>query len=58
MRGGEGRCRDVWWVAWKSVLGCKGSLGIGVGKCVEMWGKMWESFEWVECGEICWGVGR
>ena len=38
----RGRCRfrgcgEVWW---KSVLECKVSVGIGVGKCVEMFGKM------------------
>ena len=38
----EGRCRGcekVWREVWKSVLGCKGSVGIGVGKCVRMWGR-------------------
>ena len=54
---------------WGSVLGCeerwgtcggrceKGSAGIGVGQCVEMWGKMWESV-WGERGKVCWGVGE
>ena len=27
----------------------------GVGKCVRMWGKVWESV-WGERGEVCWGV--
>ena len=30
----------MWWEVWKSVLGCEVSVGIGVGKCVEMWWKM------------------
>ena len=44
MRGrcrGEVRgCGEVWWEVRKSVLGCEVSVGIGVGKCVEMWWKM------------------
>ena len=40
------------------MLGCKRSVGIGVGMCVEMWGKMWESFAWGKYGEICWSVGE
>ena len=30
-------CGEVWWEVWKSVLGCTGSVGISVGKCVEKW---------------------
>ena len=41
---------------WKSVLGCKGRCGIGVGKCVRMWGKVWESVR-DEREKVCWGVG-
>ena len=37
------------------MLGCKGSVGIGAGKCVEMWGKMWASVRG-GYGEVCWGV--
>ena len=43
----------MWWEVWKSVLGCMGSVGIGVGECVQMWKSVWD-----ECGEVCWGVRR
>ena len=29
-----------------------GSVGIGAGKCIEMWESVWD-----ECGKVCWGVG-
>ena len=48
----EGRCGEVWWEVWKSVLGCRESVGIGLGKCVEMWESVWD-----ECSLICWGLG-
>ena len=44
MKGSEG--------VWKSVLGCKRRCGIGVGKCVRMWGKVWESVRG-ERGKVC-----
>ena len=37
-----GRCRgcgEEWWEVWKSVVGCRVSVGIGdeMWKCDEMW---------------------
>ena len=58
VRGGEGRCR-VCGKCGKVCLGVREGerrCGISVGKCVGMWGKMWESV-WGERGEVCWGVG-
>ena len=33
-------------------VGEGGSVGIGAGKCIEMWESVWD-----ECGKVCWGVG-
>ena len=35
------------------MLGSRGNVGIGVGKCVEMWEGVW-----VDCEEVYWGVGE
>ena len=43
----------------KSVLGVRegeGRCGIGVGKCVSMWGKVWKSV-WGEHGKYVWAWG-
>ena len=47
----------MWREMWKNVLGCEGSVGIMVGKCVGVWRKMWESVRG-ERGEVCWGAGE
>ena len=54
---GDAGGREEWKVCWGIREG-EGRYGISVpvGKCVGMWGKMWESV-WGERGEVCWGVG-
>ena len=61
VRRGEGKCEgrsrgcgEAWREVWKSALGRKGSVGIGVGKYVGMWGR-WGRVCVVSVGK-CFGV--